>query len=76
MLKIFSLDVIFLMEDSLYIMKREDHWEENKEKVAELRDRFRNSMIAGGAFGMALIFSLRRYFPGSFSSLSVNRFLI
>lgn len=33
-------------------------------------------MIAGGAFGLALIFSLRRYFPGQFSSLSVNRFLI
>lgn len=76
MVKIFSLDVLFLMEDSLYVMKREDHWEENKEKVAELRERFKNSMIAGGAFGLALIFSLRRYFPGQFSSLSVNRFLI
>lgn len=57
-------------------MKREDHWEENREKVADLRDRFKNSMIAGGAFGLALIFSLRRYFPGQFSNLSVNRFLI
>lgn len=33
-------------------------------------------MIAGGAFGLALTFSMRRYFPGTFSTLSVNRLLI
>ncbi len=33
-------------------------------------------MIAGGAFGLALIFSLRRYFPGQMSGWSVNRLLI
>ena len=33
-------------------------------------------MIAGGAFGMALTLSLRRYFPALFSSLSINRLLI
>lgn len=26
MVKVLTLDVVFLMEDSLYVMKREDHW--------------------------------------------------
>lgn len=26
MVKVLTLDVVFLMENSLYVMKREDHW--------------------------------------------------
>lgn len=33
-------------------------------------------MIAGGSFGLALIFSLRRYFPAVFSGFTINRLLI
>ncbi len=76
MLKILKPDIILLMEDSIYIMKREDHWSEYQAKVGEFKERFKNSMIAGGAFGLALIFSLRRYFPGHFSGFSANRLLI
>ena len=30
----------------------------------------------GGSFGLALLFSLRRYFPSQFGSFSLNRVLI
>jgi hypothetical protein len=76
LLKVVGFDLVFLMEDSLYVMKREEHWQEYNQNVVDLRERFRNSMIAGGAFGLALIFSLRRYFPGQFTGFSVNRLLI
>ena len=33
-------------------------------------------MIAGGAFGLALTMSLRRYFPGTFSQISFSRVMI
>lgn len=76
MLKVLGFDLIFLMEDSLYVMRREEHLREHADRVQDFKDRFRNSMIAGGAFGLALIFSLRRYFPGQFSGLTANRILI
>lgn len=30
----------------------------------------------GGSFGLALLFSLRRYFPATFNQFSLNRLLI
>jgi len=44
--------------------------------IGDLKDRYKNSMIAGGAFGFALVLSLRRYFPATFTGFTVNRFLI
>ncbi len=32
-------------------------------------------MICGGALGIALTLSLQRYFPGKFSTLSLNKVL-
>mgnify|MGYP000934342494 CR=1 FL=1 len=41
-----------------------------------MRDNYRNSLIMGGAFGLALLLSLRRYLPGQFSQPSLNRAIV
>ena len=44
--------------------------------IQDLRERYRNSTIMGGSFGLALLFSMRRYFPDKFSKFSLNRAVI
>lgn len=44
--------------------------------MEDFKKRYKNSMIMGGSFGMALLLSLRRYFPSNFSQFTINRVLI
>ena len=74
--KVFGLDIALMLADTKYIMMREDHQEEYRSHVEDLRERYKNSFIMGGSFGLALLFSLRRYFPSYFGTFSLNRTLI
>ena len=44
--------------------------------MQDLRDRYKNSLIMGGSFGLALLFSIRRYFPSVFGTFNANRTII
>jgi hypothetical protein len=41
-----------------------------------MRTNYKNSLIMGGSFGLALLLSLRRYLPGQFSQPSLNRAIV
>jgi hypothetical protein len=76
MTKIFGRDMLLMMEDTVYIMKRQEHSEIYRPKVEELRERYKGGFIMGGSFGLGLLFSLRRYFPSQFGTFSLNRTII
>lgn len=71
-----GIDLILMMEDTVYMIKRQNHAEEYSEKMEDLKKRYKNSMIMGGSFGLALLLSIRRYFPSNFSQFSLNRAII
>lgn len=74
--KIFGVDLMLMFEDSVYVMMRKEHKEDFQKSVVTMRDNYRNSLIMGGAFGLALLLSLRRYLPGQFSQPSLNRAIV
>lgn len=74
--KVFGIDVLLVMEDTAYVLKRKEHPEEYRKHMEDFRERFRNGFIMGGSFGLALLFSLRRYFPGQFNTFTLNRAIV
>ena len=59
-------------------MSRQEEFEKNdlyKGSFQKISESIRNHIISGGALAIALSLSMMRYFPSTFSTISLNKIL-